>query len=476
MVFSSSVFLLMFLPLFLASYYLTPMRWRSLTILIGSYLFYAWWRVDFVFLFIFVTVYNYATSRYMVEAEGAARRRWLALGVGGNLAVLGYFKYFNFGIDAFNQLLTSLGAGSLEAWSVILPIGISFYIFQAISYQVDVFRGDAHVARRFLDFAAFIALFPQLIAGPVLRYKDLEYQFISREHSLDRFNEGCVRFAMGFAKKVLIADSLASVADMMFALPDPTMAEAWLGALAYTAQLYFDFSGYSDMAIGLGLMMGFRFSENFNHPYISRSITEFWRRWHMSLSIWLRDYLYIPLGGNRKGAVRTYVNLLLTMVLGGLWHGANWTFVLWGAWHGLVLAIERLLGGKRGTPYPQLLALPATFLIVILGWVMFRAENVQVAMGMYAAMFGLSEAGLGLSGRTAWDITRFDVFMLLVAYGLIFLMPTLMRRWHGNGETLAPDWAARLPVFRQLLVIALFVLAVIKMIAQSFSPFLYFQF
>ena len=476
MVFSSSIFLMAFLPLFLAIYYMTPFRWRSLVILLGSYVFYAWWRVDFVLLFGVVTLFNYMTSRAMVKASAEQqRKRWLIIGVAGNLAVLGYFKYFNFGVDSLNAAFEAAGWAPLEAWSVILPIGISFYIFQAISYQVDVYRGDAHVARNFLDFAAFIALFPQLIAGPVLRYKDLEDQFIEREHSLSKFNEGAIRFIIGFCKKVLIADSVAPLADLMFAQPDPTFAEAWLGILAYTAQLYFDFSGYSDMAIGLGLMMGFRFIENFNHPYISRSITEFWRRWHISLSTWLRDYLYIPLGGNRKGKRRTYINLLLTMVLGGLWHGANWTFVLWGAWHGAILAAERLLGGKKECPWPHLIAWPMTFLFVMIGWVVFRAPDVATAFGMYRGMLGMN--GFGMTAEVNWAMTPFDLAMLVIAYVIIFASPQLIKRRNPDQrETLMPTWASRISTPLQVGVIVLFLLGVGKMIAQSFSPFLYFQF
>ncbi len=253
------------------------------------------------------------------------------MGVTGNLGALAYFKYWNFGVDNVNAVLGAAGHEPLSVGTVLLPIGISFYTFQAISYLVDVYRRDAPPERSVVSFAAFIALFPQLIAGPVLRYKDLVDQFQEREHSLRRFSEGARRFFVGLSMKVLVADVAAPLADAVFAAPAPSLTEAWLGTLAYTIQLFFDFAGYSSMAIGIGLMIGFRFIENFDQPYISGSITEFWRRWHISLSSWLRDYLYIPLGGNRKGEARTYVNLGLTMVLGGLWHGASWNFLLGGA-------------------------------------------------------------------------------------------------------------------------------------------------
>lgn len=323
MVFSTSIFLFLFLPLFLAGYYLVPSRGRSAWILFGSWVFYGWWRLDFLGLLILTSLWNYwlgrqaCASRHGDESGRRRARIALALGIVLNLGSLAYFKYWNFAVDSVNAVLAAAGSGQLQTWSVILPIGISFYIFQATSYLVDVYRGDAPAAGSFVDLAAYIALFPQLIAGPILRYKDLAGQFAARSHSFQLFSRGAYRFMAGFAKKVLIADTVARIADQAFALEAPGVIGSWLGTLAYTVQLYFDFSGYSDMAIGLGLMMGFRFIENFNYPYISRSISEFWRRWHISLSTWLRDYLYIPLGGNRRGSRKTYRNITLVMLLGG---------------------------------------------------------------------------------------------------------------------------------------------------------------
>ncbi len=473
MVFSSIIFLTVFLPVFLAIYYAVPEKRHSLVILLGSYIFYAWWRVDFVILFGVVTFFNYYISKHIVNKEYKVhKKRYLTIGVAGNLCTLGFFKYFNFGVDSMNSLMGYAGIAPVTVWNIILPIGISFYIFQAISYLVDVYRGDAEIADSFLDFAAFIALFPQLIAGPVIRYKDVADQFRHRTHTLAKFNEGAIRFSIGFCKKIFIADTLAPVADMAFSRPDPTFIEAWLGVLAYTAQLYFDFSGYSHMAIGLGLMMGFRFIENFNHPYISRSITEFWRRWHISLSTWLRDYVYIPLGGNKKGKIRTYVNLLLTMLLGGLWHGANWTFVLWGAWHGGILAIERYIGAKKGSPYPKLIAMPLTFLFVMIGWVLFRATDVTAAIGVYQGMLGMN--GFGLSNDIAWSISRLQYATLIIAYIIVFVAPY---SFHAvKTAKVNPNWAAELSLKSQVAICFLMILAVCKLIAQSFSPFLYFQF
>ena len=477
MVFSSNVFLFLFLPAFLIVYYLTPnrARARNWVVLIGSYLFYAWWRVDFLLLFAAVTLWNYliglAIARHGVRTPGA--RHWLILGVAVDLVTLGYFKYANFGVASLDAVLVSAGLTPFEITHVILPIGISFYVFESISYIMDVYRGDTEPTRHPVDFATFIALFPHLIAGPVFRYKDLADQFVSRAHTLDKFGEGVVRFMQGFVKKVFIADTVAPLVSHCFALQSPTMADAWLGALAYTAQLYFDFSGYSDMAIGLGLMMGFRFVENFNQPYVSQSITEFWRRWHMSLSSWLRDYLYISLGGSRHGTFRTYRNKFLTMLLGGLWHGANWTFVLWGMWHGTLLCIEAAFGVSSAPKRFRAHRWALTFLFVILGWVMFRAADVTSALRFYRAMFSFH--GLAVSDTFRGDINLMQVTILLLAIAVA--------TWGGAREYRSPGgarperagfWSGS--ALARLLLFPVFVLTLLKLCAQSYSPFLYFQF
>lgn len=469
MVFSSAIFLFLFLPVFLSIYYLLPFRVRSAWILIGSLVFYGWWRVDFMFVMLGVILWSYLVAWNMIRTQGTGQeKKWLAAGVGLNLATLGFFKYFNFGVDSMNMLLKDAGFESIEAIRILLPIGISFYVFHAISFLVDIYRRDAKLPKNFFDFAAFITLFPQLVAGPILRFKDLAYQFEDRTHSWDKFSMGVQRFSIGFAKKILIADTVAPMADAAFALPDPTMADAWLGAIAYAIQLYFDFSAYSDMAVGLGLMMGFKFIENFNQPYLSKSITEFWRRWHISLSTWLRDYLYIPLGGNRVSKGRTYFNLIITMVLGGFWHGANWTFVIWGFWHGSIMAVERALGikGSLDEVMPLARAVGKTafcMLLVLLGWVIFRAENLDVAMDMYRGMAGMQ--GLALSDAYAWQIKGMSVAALALGISLVYLGPVIRRN-----ATMIP---------RQAIAVALagvFLLSVSRLLAQNYSPFLYFQF
>lgn len=474
MVFSSNLFLFLFLPVFLAVYYLLPFHWRSRLILVSSYFFAAWWKPVFVLLFLVVQIWDYAISHYVHWAherdDAKSAKRWLILGIGGDLAALAYFKYFNFGMDNLNAVLASAGQEPITFWRVILPIGISFYTFHEMSYLIDVYRRDAKPAPTFWDFAAFIALFPQLVAGPILRYKDVVDQFTFRTHTWPKFSRGAVRLMGGLAKKVLIADAIAPVVDAAFGLPSPSMADAWVGTIAYSLQLYFDFSGYSDMAMGLGLMLGFEFKENFDHPYISRNITEFWRRWHISLSTWLRDYLYIPLGGNRKGPIRTYVNLSLTMLLGGIWHGANWTFVLWGVWHGGWLALERRFGNDvNGARIAPNWGIPVTMVLVMLGWVTFRAPDIGTAWAFYTAMFGAN--GFGFTDAFRWQLSGLHMVMLPVAIGVVYAAPAL-RAWNAA----LPEAKRQRNMNATMLYVPLFVLAVMRLSAQSYTPFLYFQF
>jgi alginate O-acetyltransferase complex protein AlgI len=519
MVFTSAIFLYLFLPLFLLVYYLLPGRARLAWILLASWVFYGWWRLDFLALIVAATLWTWLGGLWIGRSSGSPlpgrggpvrrdtggvspvrrqhpRRRGaraaVGLGVALNLGVLGYFKYFHFGVRSLNALLASLGARPLTAWEVVLPVGISFYLFHSISYLVDVYRGDAPVATDFLELAVYMALFPQLVAGPIVRYKDLCPQLRQRTHSFAGFSEGAARFMTGLCKKVLIADLVAPIANAGFGLGAPTLAEAWLAALAYTAQIYFDFSGYSDMAIGLGLMMGFRLPENFRAPYLARSITEFWRRWHISLSTWLRDYLYIPLGGNRRGSGRTLVNLMVVMVLGGLWHGAAWTFALWGAWQGLFLALERLRrrprepgAEPRAEPErPGAWAVVPTLLVVIVGWVLFRSPSLSAALRLYAGLIGLG--GLGLSAGLRWQLGGLELAVMAFALVAVYAGPWLARRFApaplarspAGGPGLAPasggPW--QLPLAARMALVPLFVLALLRTAAVSFTPFLYFQF
>jgi alginate O-acetyltransferase complex protein AlgI len=499
MVFTSSVFLLLFLPIFLGVYHVLPPGRRTAWMLLASYLFYGWWRLDFLALFVATTVFTFLVGRALASAaKRQSRRAWVLLvwGAVGNLGALAYFKYFNFGIDSLNSLLVALGGSGVGAWQVVLPIGISFYVFQSVSYLVDTYRGDAAGDQRFVDVAAYIALFPQLIAGPIVRYKVLGPQLARPRATFADFSAGSQRFMIGFCKKVLIADMVAPIADAGFSIAQPTMAEAWLAALAFAMQLFFDFSGYSDMAIGLARMMGLRLLENFAMPYRSRTITEFWQRWHISLSRWLRDYLYIPLGGKRRGRRRTYTNLALVMLLGGLWHGAAWTFAAWGAWHGLLLVGERLLG-ERGIAFrlPPLLATARTFLFVVIGWVTFRAEGFAAAVATYRGMVGL--AGLELTPELAWRIPPTAAVALVVGFLAVWLAPRREPAREGPVGTVPPGSAPEATEYvaassaaagsvpfaarpaaslATMLIIPVFLLGVLRTISESFSPFLYFRF
>jgi alginate O-acetyltransferase complex protein AlgI len=456
-VFASPTFLFLFLPLFLLGYYLLPFRYRSGWILGGSWLFYGWWRVDFLLLLVVASTGAGVVGRQISRCETpGGKRAWLIGGVGSALALLGYFKYFNFGVASLRRILEVL-TGSEQLLrgvpEVVLPVGISFFIFQIISYIVDVYRGTAPEAKSLVDVAAYVSLFPQLVAGPIVRYAEIADQLRGREHSKELFAAGTRRFALGMVRKVLVADAVAPLVDAVFALPDPGAAAAWIGLTAYTVQIYFDFSAYSDMAIGLGAMMGFHFPENFRAPYQSRSITEFWRRWHITLSAWLRDYLYIPLGGNRRGSSRTLVNLMTVMVLGGLWHGAAWTFVFWGAWHGGWLILERLF---RDRPFPR--GRGYALAVVMVGWVFFRAGSFGAAIAMIQGLAGLH--GWGLGREVIWQIQPGSMAALLGGVALVTVEPGVF------------DDGRRRPVWLALL----YVLAVARLLAASYSPFLYFQF
>jgi alginate O-acetyltransferase complex protein AlgI len=478
MVFSSPVFLFLFLPLFLAGYYLVSERRRSWWIVLGSWFFYGWWRFDFLILLAGSSLgAAFLGKRIAVAAaagNGGAARRWVSFGVIVALSLLGYFKYFNFGVESLAAMMSAFGATPPAFTRVILPIGISFYTFQIISYLVDVYRGVTPPAKKTVDVVAYISLFPQLVAGPIVRYSEISEQFLYREHNWGRFSAGAERFMLGLARKVLIADAVAPLVEPVFSSSAPGFLAAWIGVLAYTVQIYFDFAAYSDMAIGLGRMIGFTFPENFRMPYHSRSITEFWRRWHMTLSAWLRDYLYVPLGGNRLGPRRTLINLMLVMLLGGLWHGAAWTFVFWGAWHGGWLVFERLRRERRsaelrgaGARFARL----RTILVVIAGWVLFRAETFSRAAVLFRDLTGLgimTGASTVLVPPTVrWQFTGGAVTTLCIGVVLVVLEPWIARRLECAGSAVS---------VRPVMLSAVFVLSVLRLIASSYSPFLYFQF
>ena len=466
MVFTSHIFIFYFLPLVLLIYYLLPWK-RNFFLLVASYVFYGWWNPWFVLLMFTATVVNYLGGRIIAQSVGNERRRHAALvvTVATSLSLLGFFKYFMFLGNNLNELMSFFGAGSFSILQITLPIGISFFIFQSISYTVDVYRGESPPVRTFWDFACFVALFPQLIAGPIVRYNTVADQLVYRAHTLDKFASGVSLFILGFAKKLFLANLIGQAADQVFGAEAPGPLDAWFGVTAYAFQIYFDFSAYSDMAIGLGRMIGFEFPRNFNAPYHADSITDFWRRWHISLSTFLRDYLYIPLGGNRKGVRRNYVNLAVTMLLGGLWHGASWVFVIWGAYHGLLLAFERWMG--KMSLYgvlPKPLRVLLTFVLVLFSWVLFRCPTLEQAVRFFQAMFGMASAEGG-SMLLAGEIYTQGNFILMVLCTILAIQPVQ-----------AFDWVERITGPRILLLIVLFVFSLMTLFAQSFNPFLYYQF
>lgn len=473
MVFSSVVFLFFFLPIAIAVVVVLPERFRNPWLLACSLFFYAWGSGALVLLLLVSTVVDYLLGRRVALHRAAGNHRGVRLAVGAsvvvNLSLLGYFKYANFLVDQIN----SLGLGDIARTSVTLPVGISFFTFQSMSYTIDVARGRAEHLRNPLDFALYVSLFPQLVAGPIVRFHELSEQIRPRVLTIDGFSDGVVRFSHGLMKKVLIADSVAPIADAAFANEgDLATLTAWVGVFAYAIQIYFDFSGYSDMAIGLGQMLGFRFPENFLRPYSAVSVTDFWRRWHITLSSWFRDYVYIPLGGGRRGTARTYVNLSAVFLLTGLWHGAKWTFVVWGIYHGTLLIIERLTAqrpvGDEGGARPLRRVL--VFVAVLIGWVFFRADNLTGAFDYLATMFSFSGGASGAEWLPEFTTTRSAV--ALVAAGSTLLLPGrwAMGPWLQNRSS-SGGQAIRLAYVAVTLPIALILVA-----SSTFSPFLYFQF
>ena len=460
MIFASLTFVFGFLPLFLLVYHLTPgLRRRNLVLTLASYVFYGWWKPSFVLLMLLSTAVDWFCSLRMGAAhERRGRTPWLVVSLVVNLGLLGWFKYANLVVDT----VESVASVDLGWQDVVLPVGISFYTFQSMSYSIDVWRGTVRPVRSFADLACYVAMFPQLVAGPIVRYRDVQEQLVQRRETFGQLAVGCQLFAIGMVKKVLIADQAARIADPVFAMAAPGLAEAWIGTTAYAVQILFDFSGYSDMAVGLGAMLGFRLPRNFDSPYVSRSITEFWRRWHISLSSWLRDYLYVPLGGNRRGELRTYANLAATMLLGGLWHGAAWTFVLWGAYQGAFLVFERARG--RRAPYaflPGPLQVLVTFAIVLGGWAIFRAEGTA---GL-AAIFGGLGGFHGLGELPAASARAFESWAgLLIGMAVAWFAPDAWRVV-GRGR----PWAIAA-------IGVLFVVALAELAASTHRPFLYFQF
>lgn len=476
MFFSSVIFLCLFLPIVLGGYYLLPKREaKNLWLIAASLLFYAFSGLWYVLLLLFSVFCNYLAGLFVSGRKGV-----LYVAVAVNLGVLGVFKYLTFLVRTVNQL----PGVAIAVPSIVLPVGISFFTFQGLSYVIDVYRNERLKSTRFRDVLLYIALFPQLVAGPIVRYEDVADEIKSRRHTLEQLANGLRRFIIGLSKKLMIADVCGSVVTLIYSAKSSALDSrtAWLAAVCYLIQIYFDFSGYSDMAIGLGLCFGFHFKENFNYPYISASIQEFWRRWHISLSTWFREYLYIPLGGNRKGKAKTYRNKLMVFFCTGLWHGANWTFIIWGLWHGFFIVAEdaakKLFGlGKHGknrrNPVETVLKHLYTLLVVLIGFVIFRADNMGQAFSMIGAMFSGIRASAQTGLLLAQCLTPLTMFALL--FGLVGSTPVLPMVCRKAEQQTGSVYVC-LRVLSYVGALILLLVDILHLSAASYVPFIYFQF
>ena len=479
MLFSSAIFLFLFLPFFLIAYYLLPRRWHNAFLFGASLLFYAWGEGPVVLVLLLSALINFIAGRLV---ENGQRRTGVFLSLTGSLSLLFYYKYTNFLVDSVRGFAEAFAlpiSDNLVISQIALPIGISFYTFQGISYTLDIYWGRIRANRSFLDYGTYVAMFPHQIAGPIVRYADIAPELADRTVTIEKFGVGAERFIIGLAKKVLLANTFANLADTIFnAPPDSYPTEtAWLGIIAYSLQIYFDFSGYSDMAIGLGKMVGFDFKENFNYPYIAQSIQDFWRRWHISLSSWFRDYVYIPLGGNRGSKARTYRNLLIVFFVTGLWHGASWNFIIWGLYHGLFLLIERAGLSKWlervSAPIAHLYAL----LVVLIGWVFFRANDLTSAVAYLQKMIGLAPVR-----QLAYPLTYFLNTEVIVSLLLGFVLATpvyhrFQTSWHRLlARVVMMPARLTLNIAYVLGLVSLFVMAVAYLAADTYNPFIYFRF
>lgn len=474
MSFSSPGFIFAFMPVFFTCYFLVPVRWRNGLLMLASLAFYSIDGGVATWVLIASIVFNYVIG-LMIDRRSSSLQRTLLLVIGIvlNLIPLLYYKYWNFFISAANDVRGLVNGGPpLALADILLPAGISFFTFQGLSYLIDIFQRECRPARTMIDFGMYHTLFPQLVAGPIVRYREVETAIIRRPVAINDVEQGIFRFCIGLAKKIIIADSMGVVADSVFNLGagQLTMAAAWVGALAYTLQIFFDLSGYSDMAIGLGRALGFRFPENFDQPYRSLSITEFWRRWHMTLSRWFRDYVYIPLGGNRRGPWRTYFNLIVVFVLCGLWHGAAYTFLLWGLYHGALLVAERAGGGALLARLPPALAWALTLLLVVVGWVFFRAGTLSHALAVLQAMVGQvsPDAFVDLAVVLAPDKVLFFTIGWIVA---VWPVGRRVRLAGIDSLGVAPRrW------LRQLATLGLLTYSAALVATNGFNPFIYFRF
>lgn len=473
MVFSSLLFLFRFLPAVLLAYYAVPQRFRNLVLLLFSLLFYAWGEPIYILLMIASILIAYGGGLIIDHCKHTGKPRAakvaLCVAVAASLSLLLFFKYADFAIDTVNAWLGT----NMVALRLALPIGISFYTFQTLSYTVDVYRGDADVQKNLISFGAYVAMFPQLIAGPIVRYKTVDAQLRTRQETVAQFTEGVHRFMLGLGKKVLLANNAGTLWSTVQAMNTSELPAltAWLGLFAYAFQIYFDFSGYSDMAIGLGHMFGFCFLENFDAPYLSRSITEFWRRWHISLGTWFREYVYIPLGGNRVGPWRHAANILTVWLLTGLWHGASWNFVLWGAYYGVLLLLEKYVLRQRLERLPTAVGHLYCMFFVLIGWNLFAYDDLNRGMAFLKALFGFTGGGAA-NGEMLYLLYNHMVLLILCAVGSTRL-PRRAGQWLCGRLGSKTD----LPAFaRNVFYVVVFLLSVAWLVDASYNPFLYFRF
>nr|NQU90396.1 MBOAT family protein [Bacteroidota bacterium] len=474
MVFSSSLFLLYFFPAFLIIYYLLPKVFKNIFALLASIFFYAWGAPDFIFIVLGSIVVDYYIVDLIHKSTlRKARRILLTISVLLNVGLLAYFKYTNFLMDNVDILLESIGVPGVEWPAVVLPIGISFFTFQKLTYSVDVYRGVHAPLKKVWDYALYILMFPQLIAGPIVRFSEIADQIEDRRayETVDARLLGFFRFVIGLSKKVLIANVLGEQVDLIFAIPTGQISTmvSWVGIIAYSFQIYFDFSGYSDMAIGIGRMIGFKFPENFNNPYISQNITEFWRRWHITLGRWMRDYLYIPLGGNRVSTGKLYLNLWIVFLISGLWHGAAWNFVIWGGFHGLFLIADRMFLIRFTQKLGKYPSIVFTYFVTLIGWVLFRAETLEYAFDYIGRMFSFD----GLQSEFNFD-TEFKTIMIIGAvFGFIAAFGKIEQWWM---QVLTRDKKPGLLIAMIIAAILLTILCIASITSSGFNPFIYFRF
>ena len=461
MLFSSLVFLFLFLPTTIFLYYISPRKLRNLVLLSFSLFFYAYGEPKYIFVMLTSILINYSLGLLVDKFRGESlSKKVLALAVILNLSIIGYYKYSNFLIGNINKFFRM----DISLLKIIMPIGISFFTFQGLSYVIDIYRGHGKVQKNPLNVALYISLFPQLIAGPIVRYETVADQIETRIETMDEFSLGIERFILGLAKKVLISNSLGFIADEIFNLPsiEMSIALSWVGILAYTAQIYFDFSGYSDMAIGLGKIFGFQFLENFNYPYISRSITEFWRRWHISLGTWFRDYLYIPLGGNRVSSIKFLRNIFIVWFLTGLWHGAAWNFIAWGVYYGILLIIEKFFLGKYIEKMPRVFQHIYTMILVIFGWVLFRSESLSYGIDYIKTMIGLNGSPI-VNSKAIYYLMEYKVEFIIAFLTSMPIYPWINKKLKGS-------------LMKSILLMTIFMISVTYLVTSTFNPFIYFRF